>query len=388
MRILHTADLHLGSRLHGADRTDDLFQQVKRICDIAKQHGVDVLLIAGDIFEKRGTALPELTKRLAEILAPYIRDGMHLVLVPGNHDDREHFNMMSALLTLEQGYSERVHVVKTREIFTIQNVQFAAIPYPLHEVLQPYLAGMTGATERNVALSSAYASLLRSVVDEIDPSLPAVLVAHIYVAGITTPNNYELTYDNDIRLGRSDLPIATNLKYIALGHLHQYQQIEHPIPCFYSGSIERMNWGEKDDNKCINLVEISGRGDASVTPIHLESTPFYSIKVAASQLEDLPTLHSDLDRAFVTVEVTNDSSLDPASIYRIVREVCPRQIDIQIIGDGERETRPTLTIQPRSYAETVQGYLREFYKDDPDLPELQRLTDEVLAEVENVTSAY
>ena len=49
----------------------------------------------------------------------------------------------------------------------------------------------------------AYASLIRSVMDHIDPMLPTVFIAHIYVAGITTPNNHELTYDNDIRLGRA-----------------------------------------------------------------------------------------------------------------------------------------------------------------------------------------
>lgn len=388
MRILHTSDLHLGSRLYGIDRTDDLFQQVIQVCEIAKRHKVDVLLVAGDVFEKkRGTALPELTRGFAEILAPYIRDGLYVILVPGNHDDREHFNMMDALLTLEQGHRERVHVVKTREVFTIQNVQFAAIPYPVHEILQPYLVDANSSTERNVMLSSAYAGLVRSVVDSIDPSIPTVLIAHINVAGITTPSDYEMTYDNDIRLGRGDLPIATNLKYIALGHIHQYQQIEHPIPCFYSGSIERMDWGERDDDKRINLIDISEQGDAKVVSIPLETTPFYRLEVATSQLEDVPTLHPDLERAFVMVQVTNDTGIDPAAIYRTVKDLCPRQIDIKIVGNDEKETRPKLIGHPKSYAETVRNYLMEFYKDDPDLPELEKLTNELLAEVENVTSA-
>jgi DNA repair protein SbcD/Mre11 len=387
MRILHTSDLHLGSRLYGIDRTDELFEQFRQICDLAQQKEVDVLLVAGDVFEKRGIALPELTKKLADILAPRIREGMHVILVPGNHDDREHFNMMNALLSLEQGYSEKVHIVKSWEIFTIQNTQFVAVPYPMHEVLKPYLAEFSSATERNVALSSAYAGLIRSVMDNINPSLPTVLIAHIYVAGITTPNNYELTYDNDIRLGRSDLPISTNLKYIALGHIHRFQPIDHPIPCFYSGSIDRMNWGEKDEKKFINMVDISDDGDAQVNTLPLDVTPFYTIQVAASQLENLTSLYSDLDRAFVKLEITNDVGIDPAAIYRIVREICPRQVDVpDIIGSREKGLRPNLAVQPRSYAETVKGYLGEFFKDDPDLPELQRLTNELLIEVEDATS--
>ena len=386
MRILHTADLHLGSRLHGIDRTDELFERFRQICDIAQHQKVDVLLVAGDVFEKRGIALPELTKKLADILAPRIREGMHVILVPGNHDDREHFNMMNALLSLEQGYSEKVHIVRTKDIFTIQGTQFVAIPYPIHEVLQPYQAEFSNSTERNVTLSSAYASLIRSVMDHIDPLLPTVLIAHIYVAGITTPNNHELTYDNDIRLGRGDLPISKNLKYIALGHIHQFQRIDHPVPCFYSGSIERMNWGEKDEDKFINIVDISDDSDAQVSTLSLGVTPFHTIQVAASQLENLTSLYSDLDRAFVELEITNDVGIDPASIYRIVRAICPRQVNINIIGSNEKETRSNLAVQPRSYVETVQGFLGEFYKDDPDLPELQQLTNELLIEVENATS--
>ena len=383
MKILHTSDLHLGSILHGIDRTDELFIQFQKVCDLAKQNEVDVLLIAGDVFEKRGIALPGLTKKLADILAPRIREGMHVILVPGNHDNREHFNMMNALLSLEQGYSDKVHIVRTKEIFNIQNVQFVAIPYPIQEILNPYLAGFSGATERNVTLSSAYASLIRSVMEHIDPALPTVFIAHIYVAGITTPNNHELTYDNDIRLGRADLPIAKNLKYIALGHIHQYQQIEHPVPCFYSGSMDRMNWGEKDEKKFVNVVDITDESDARVKILSLEETPFFTIQVNASQLENLPSLHPNLERAFVTLEITNDMGIDPASIYRIVRDICPRQIGINIVGGNDAETKPSLAIQPRSYLETVRSFLGEYYKDDSDLPELQRLTNELLVEVEN-----
>ncbi len=387
MRILHTADWHLGSRLYSHDRTDELFQQVKQVCDIAKQHDVEVLLVAGDVFEKRGTALPELTKKLAEILAPYIRAGMHVVLIPGNHDDREHFNMMNALLTLEQGQSERVHVVKTKNIFSIRNVQFAAVPYPLHEVLQPYRAEVRGSTERNVSLSTAYADLVRSVIDALNPTLPAVFIAHINVAGVVTPSEHELTYDEDIRLGRGDLPIASNLKYIALGHIHQSQKIDHPIPCYYSGSIERMNWGERDDEKQINLIDIPEQGDAKVTSINLETTPFYPLEVSNSQLQDLPSMYPDLDRSFVMVQVINDNGADPASIYRVVKEICPRQINIEVIGGDEKELRRRPVIHQKSYSETVRGYLAERYKDDPDLPELEKLTNQLIEEVENVASA-
>ncbi len=388
MRILHTADWHLGSRLHGIDRSDELFDQVKQVCEIAKQHKVEVLLVAGDVFEKRGIALPELTKKLAELLAPYIRDGMHVVLLPGNHDDREHFNMMKALLALDQGHSERVHIIKTRDVFLIGNVQFAAIPYPLPEVLQPYLSEVKGSTERNVSLSTAYANMVRSVMSSIDRSLPTVFIAHINVAGITTPSDHELTYDEGIRLGRGDLPIAANLKYIALGHIHQSQKIDHPVPCFYSGSIDKMNWGEKEDQKQVILIDIPEDGDADVTPIEIKTTPFYSIDVSSSQLETLPSSYPDLDHAFVILNIKNDNDVDPAAIYRVVRKICPRQISINIAGINTKKVVSDLVLQANNYAETVHGYLVERFREDSDLPELEKLTQQLLKEVENANSTH
>ena len=273
MRILHTSDWHLGSRLYGQyDRTEELFNQVESICQLTTTHKVDVLLVAGDIFVRSS---PELTKRLAKVLSPYVQNGLHVILVPGNHDNhpnREHFHMMQALLTLEQGKSARVQIIQTRSIITIKGVQFAIIPYPNRELLEPYRSDATGKTERNVVLSSAYANLVRSVIDALDPSIPAVFVAHINVAGVTTPSERELGYDEDIRLGKVDLPLTSNLAYIALGHIHQQQSIKHPIPCWYSGNIERLDMGERNDLKGVLLVDIPENGVATVTTWEQDAT--------------------------------------------------------------------------------------------------------------------
>ncbi len=390
MRILHTSDWHLGNRLGTHDRTDELFSQVERICKLTEEHQADVLLVAGDIFVRRA---PELTKRLAKVLSPYVQRGLHVILVPGNHDDREHFRMMHALLTLEQGQSDRVHIVQTRDIFSINGVQFAIIPYPSRELLEPHRPDATGATERNVVLSSAYANLVRSVVDALDPSLPAVFVAHINVAGVTTPSEKELGYDEDIRLGRADLPLASNLAYIALGHIHQQQQLDHPIPCWYSGNIERLDMGEREDEKGVLLVDVPSSGVATVTTweqdatLKLKATPFHNITIPAADLETLPSLRPDLDHAFVKIHLKLEASDDSVVLQRRARELCPRCLDVTWSGEGLSRTTADLPERPKDYAATVLGYLRQIYADDPDLPELEKRTNELLHEVNDAITA-
>lgn len=392
MRILHTSDWHLGNKLYKVhDRTDELFSQVERICQLTEEHKADVLLVAGDVFALHRSELikqPALTKRLANVLAPYVRRGLHVILVPGNHDNREHFRMMQALLTLEQGQSDHVHVVQTRDIFTINGVQFAIIPYPSRELLEPHRSDATGSTERNVVLSSAYANLVRSVVDALDPSLPAVFVAHINVAGVTTPSEKELGYDEDIRLGRADLPLASNLAYIALGHIHQQQQIPHPIPCWYSGNIERLDMGERNDKKGVLLVDIPSSGVATVktweqdSTLELDATPFHDITIPAADLETLPTRYLDIDRAFVKIHLELQPGDDSLVLQRQAYELCPRCLAVTWSGAGLSRTNVELPDRPKDYAATVLGYLRSSFADDPELlSELEKRTNELLCEV-------
>jgi exonuclease SbcD len=294
---------------------------------------------------------------------------------------------------LEQGQSDRVHIVQTRDIFSINGVQFAIIPYPSRELLEPHRPDATGATERNVVLSSAYANLVRSVVDALDPSLPAVFVAHINVAGVTTPSEKELGYDEDIRLGRADLPLASNLAYIALGHIHQQQQLDHPIPCWYSGNIERLDMGEREDEKGVLLVDVPSSGVATVTTweqdatLKLKATPFHNITIPAADLETLPSLRPDLDHAFVKIHLKLEASDDSVVLQRRARELCPRCLDVTWSGEGLSRTTADLPERPKDYAATVLGYLRQIYADDPDLPELEKRTNELLHEVNDAITA-
>ncbi len=382
MRILHTADWHLGARLGVHDRTDDMFRQAERVLQLAEEHHADLLLVAGDLFDHRTN--PALTKRLADFLGPYVRRGLQVLLMPGNHDNREHFRMMRALLTLEQGQSGRIHVVQTAEIVPIGGVQFATIPYPIGEMLEPHHPEVTGRRERNVVLSTAYANLVRAMVDRLDPRLPTVFAAHITVGGATTVGERELTYDDDIRLGTGDLPYTGNTAYIALGHIHQQQVLRHTLPCWYSGSIDRLNMGERDDSKGVLLVDVPEVGPASVKPLALEATPFYDIVVPAAELDTLPVRYNDLDRAFVRVTIDCTEGAHLVALQRRARELCPRCTEVRFTGveaggqlDGQRPPS-------RDYRTAVLDYLHETLAENPALPELER---RALGLVEEVSHA-
>lgn len=378
MRLLHTSDWHLGSRLHGHDRTDELFRQVERVCEIAKDKKVDVLLVAGDIFECRSRqSAHEVTKRLSQIVSPHIRRGLRVVMIPGNHDDRTHFRMMRALLELEHGCCERVRVVSDSDdfLFEMAGVQFVALPYPVREVLEKYgeRAGRdaTGATERNKHLSTILADLVRDMTALLKPGIPAIFVTHVNIEGVTSASGKEIgNYDQDINLALKALP--HNVSYIALGHIHQQQQIKsHPVPCFYSGSFDRMDFGEWDEEKGVLLVDIPETGPASVTPLPLTATPFYDLHVTSAELDALADRYAaDRERAFVrlTVERVAGDERDSLALLRRAREIFPRLVDgVRWSGEHSQAGGTFAPLDARDYGQTVEDYVNERFAGEPDL---------------------
>jgi len=388
MRILHTADWHLGKSLRSYKREDEQFAQVEHVLDLARERGADVLLVAGDVFDTRPKKLAGLTKRLADLLRPRLAEGLHVVLVPGNHDEREHFRMMRALLDLDEEATSRLHVVETRDVFTIGGVQFGVLPYPSRAALKPGRDDEAGGTAQNQSASAKYADLVRAVSEKLaEHDGPAVFAAHVTVQGVTTPSDHELSYRDDLALGRSDLPAAGNLAYVALGHIHQPQHIEHTVPCYYSGSIDRLDWGEWEDDKQVILADISEEGETEVECIDLDATSFHKLDLEADDVDTLADNYDDLDRAFVQVQLTCGEGDDPAALRRQIQQMCPRCTNgVEItLPDRSEEAEAFEMERPEDYAATALDYLEEFYGEDDDYDALRERTQKLIANIDHAS---
>jgi len=385
MRILHTSDWHLGLRLGTHDRTDELFTQVECICEIAAANEVDVLLVAGDIFERmQRERLHQVTQRLAKILTPFVQSGLRIILLPGNHDFRDHFQMMRAMIELETGKPERVRVAEGYDEFEWDGVQFCLLPYPDSTQLERYgidFLRQEGLEQRNKSLSDVLGELLRNVTAKLDPAKPSVLAAHLLIKGVMTPSQKELSYNEDICLGRESLP--TNVSYIALGHIHQSQKIEHSVPCWYSGSIDRMDSGEREDNKSVLLVDITSLGPARVTPLKLEPSLFADICVSASELERYAESFSNREKTYTRITINLAPEDDQSKFRRRVYEIFPRCLNVQFTGAYPTATNAKLPENPTDYLSTVNSHLDKEFANDPDLPELKRLAQILIQEAQD-----
>jgi exonuclease SbcD len=201
MRILHTADWHLGDRLGRIDRTADLRASVERIAGYCEQEKVDVLLMAGDLFSElsRPDGLRDTVAHLDEVFRPFLLNGGTIVAVTGNHDNEVFCQTLRHAMTLAApapgGHAgpapgNRLYLAAGPSFLRLadrrgQEVQFVLMPYPTPaRYLEAPAQFYTSLEEKNRALQGAYTHRLHQILRSdpaYDPRLPTILTAHVHV---------------------------------------------------------------------------------------------------------------------------------------------------------------------------------------------------------------
>jgi exonuclease SbcD len=396
VKILHTSDWHLGARIGRLDRADDAFSRIAELAQVIDEENVDVLLVAGDVFdETRTLPLGGLLRRLAGLLAPRIADGLHAVFLAGNHDKESVFPLLQAASELfGPGAADRVAFVQRPTVLEVpsrdssQAIAIACVPYPTHFRYDLEARGWPSRDVRNRELADAVRNRIAELTEEAATrcaGLPSVMAAHLLVRGAEIGHGaYCLTEAEDIPLERGDLPAWD---YIALGHIHKPQDMGHPN-IRYSGSIERMDLGEAADTKGAVLVDVTGRGRVSRRTIGLAATPFASIE--ASSEADLRSRRAELDdpdRTLVSLTLTIDGTESVTGLVAKAHELFPRLY-------REPEIRRTIHapgstgvsgFDRADVAGTVRSYLEARLADNPDAKAVLALADELLASEELAT---
>jgi exonuclease SbcD len=404
MRLLHTADWHLGDRLSHIDRTEDLRRAVERVAGYCLDREVEVLLVAGDLFSERSRAdgLRDSVGHLHQVLRPFLDRRGTVLALTGNHDNETFCRTMGHAMALAApGPTEagtlvpggRFYLAAGPTFFRLrdrdgQEVQFVLMPYPTeHRYLNGAVQTYNSLEEKHRALQTAYTGKLGEI--RVDPAfrreLPTVLAAHVHVKGSVLPHLFRITEEEDVLFTQSDLP--TDWAYVALGHIHQPQCLMGMPHVRYSGSIERLDLGEGKDDKSVALVDIGPhglRGAPELLP--LEATPFQDL-VITNLKEDLPRLRAQAAgaaSALVRCQVHYRAGTDDLNAaLRELRALFPRCYQIHWCDAGtmaasERETASPLAA--KGMRATVLEYLNAQLADHQDREEVVRLAETLLLE--------
>lgn len=376
MRLLHTADWHLGADLKHVPRLDDQLARVAEVLAICDAHAVDVLLVAGDfIDETRPEGLDRILKRLGAMLRPRLQRGMECVILAGNHDREWIFPLLSTAGDLFSEEVARLHLVWQPKLIVLtsvkgERVRLLCLPYPRQRGYGLEAIVFKDAADRHKQMADAVKQRISTFVAEIKndrDKIPTVVLAHLLIAG-QKENGHELTEEADVPIPRVYLP---NYAYVALGHVHKPTQIGSAT-CRYSGSIERMNFGEAGESKQVVMVELNKTGlvgDPEVVelhPVELRSLEWSEGSDMVALARDIPA--TTICKLVLNVPVgTNVQALQAQARDLIARLCYPPEINWQG-GDSQSQLMAgSLALDRADWRGAVRKYVGEQVADDDPL---------------------
>jgi exonuclease SbcD len=392
MKILHTSDWHVGKVLKGRDRHDEHVAVLRSLVQLAREEDVDVVLIAGDVFE---TAAPTARAQglVMRTLLSLREDGRQVVVIAGNHDNASLLDAVYRPVLGQLG----LHVLGTPKrpdaggLLALRTrggeaVNVAALPFLSHRyAVRAAEIMLHEFAEHALDYSGRVGEIVQLLTQGFTADAVNVCMAHAtLLGGRRGGGEREVQTSLDYELPARMFPATTH--YVALGHLHRQQEIPGPCPIFYSGSPLAIDFGEEANEPAALIVNAAPgiRADAQPMPV-----------TGGCRLR---TLRGTLDQVIAEGEQAGDAYLrvilaEPAraGLGDLVRDKLPNTLEVMLddahrprpgVGDGDRPSRIG-----RSPAELFGDYLSEQNVDDPRVTAMfAELLDEVTGEAADAGS--
>lgn len=289
MKIIHTADWHLGQYFKGESREDEHRVFLAWLLSLLQKEQPDALLVAGDVFDTNNPPQSALTQYY-QFLSQAQAFCPNIIITGGNHDSRQVLNAPKELLVymnihiigggakinIDSDMAKQIIAIKNKQGNTIAAV--AAVPFLRETEVRQAITTAETNEEKIVQLRQGMKAYYARCAELIQPyaDLPLLAMGHLYAAGS------QLTDDESE--GRSERRIHVTMgnqnaidtdifpplfQYIALGHIHQPQIVGKKEHIRYSGSPIPLSFGELNDKKQVVAVSFSGKNVAEIRPINV-----------------------------------------------------------------------------------------------------------------------
>ena len=305
MKILHFADLHLGVETYGhinpdsglSTRLEDFLYTLDQVVDYALENRADLVLFCGDAYKSREPSQTQ-QREFARRINRLSTSGIPIFLLIGNHDLPNAIGRATTTEIFDTLAVKNVYVSNRPEIYQIPTpsgtIQIASLPWLRRSALLSKEETKNLSFEQiNQRLQQILTDIIAVKAAELDPRLPSILAAHVWVAGA------QLSSERLMTIGQEHVLLLSNVAnpafdYIALGHIHKHQVLSTNPPVVYSGSLERIDFSEEEDSKGFYLVEIepdkeTGKRQVSVDFHPVTGRPFLTINAGIESEDTDPT---------------------------------------------------------------------------------------------------
>jgi exonuclease SbcD len=260
MRILHTSDWHIGRTFHGHSTVAALAEVLDALVAQVREHAVDVVIVAGDVFDSATPAASAYTL-LDDVLLALHETGATVVMTSGNHDSAARLGFHSRLL--RDGIHVLTDPLAIATPVTVHDehgpVHFFGVPYLEPAIVRQHWADAEPALRSQAQVMHHAMNLVREGMTA--HSGRSVAVAHCFAAGVDVTVGLE----REVRQGGLDMvPLAgfDGPDYVALGHIHGRQQLSDRVR--YCGAPLHYSFGEQHKQRGSWLVDLDADGLASV----------------------------------------------------------------------------------------------------------------------------
>jgi exonuclease SbcD len=322
MRILHTSDWHIGRQLHHVSLLQDQRHVLDQIINICESEQVDVVLIAGDIYDR---AIPpaNAVSLVDETLNQLCNElDIPVIIIAGNHDGAERLGFASrqlgkANLYISGPLQTAIQPVVLEDAYG--EVYFYPIPYADPATVRDVLCDLLSDEEASgQPRLSSHDQSMEKIVQQLD--LPAdmrcVALSHCFLVG-----GSECESERPLSVGGADQVSARHFKkfnYTALGHLHRQQ--EQGDDCIrYSGSILKYSFSEEHHKKSVSLIDLDKKGNCKIQ--HVPLTALRDMRSISGALDEIITAAKDDPNVddYLQISLTDSHAiLDPMSKLRAV----------------------------------------------------------------------
>ncbi|MGC8757498.1 MAG: metallophosphoesterase family protein [Caldisericaceae bacterium] len=315
-RIIHTGDLHLGFPTYRTEINYDYFKPFSSVVDYAIENRVDLVVIAGDVFDKRDPQT-NIQRGFARELHRLTRNNIPVFIITGNHEGAPNPERNIHLDVYKELEIEGVTIAKKISNYKIANLNIVSLPYPFKRNLM-HLDDYRDKNEYEIAaeMNSKMIEQLDTAYNLRDKSLPTIFVAHIPVNEGHIGDEMYGSFDIDLPISIEDID-RSEVSYVALGHFHDRQIMSskrYVHPFVYCGSLDRISFGEENSVKGFFDVTID-ETTHKANFVFVENTSaraFYTIRIGKDndfESIDIERAKKSITRIILTNEISDEDSL-------------------------------------------------------------------------------
>jgi len=382
MRLLHTADWHVGKPLRGRSRLDEYAKALEQVAAVAIDRKVDAVLVAGDVFDSPAPP-PEAEKLVYDFFARLVPERMACVVIAGNHD---HPKRLAALASLLEGL--RIHVrpevrppteggvVGLASRDGKEEARVAVLPFVPERKVVDACAVMDAEYAWYEAYAGRIEQILAALVSDLGPETVNVVLGHLLVSGALFGTGERQLHLGTI-YGVNPQQLPASVQYIGLGHLHRPQEIPAPSKTLYAGSLIELDFGEREQDKRVVVLDVKPGRAASVESVPI--TAGRRLRDVGGSLEELARTADEVGDDFLRVTVKAPGPV-PGLAER-VKELLPNALDVGV--DHPRDERRVEEAR-RVGLEPAELFARYYERRNGAKPpeELRKLFDSIYEEVQ------